>query len=313
MVIPVIQESEIIQDLQRNKNRFFEGYYAFYSSWYGGIVKDPHWMLLPIDDHMVHRGDGVFEGMKAVNRSIYLFNEHINRLFRSAEKIGLQTNYNFDSIKEIVVQTAQAADKDNVMIRLFLSRGPGNFSVNPYDSVGAQFYVVITQLKDPASQQVTLGKSIVPIKTPFFAQIKSCNYLANVLMKKEALDRGFDYVVGIDAQGNITESATENVMIVDNKGVIVHPPLDKILSGTTMIRACELARGQGWVTESREISVNELLIAREVMMVGTTINVLPVIQFEGRQIGDAKTGPVAAKLIELLLQDVKSGARGVSF
>lgn len=176
---------------------------------------------------------------------------------------------------------------------------------------------MITQLRPPSSEKyengVLLGKSDVPIKSSWMAQVKSCNYLPNVLMKKEAVDRRLDFVVGIDAQGHVTESATENIMIVDKSGTIVHPTLDCILKGTTMVRACELARENGIATEAKSISVADLTSAREVMITGTSLNVLPVVKYENITIGDGKPGSIAKQLHQLMLDDIKMGTRGTPF
>ena len=219
MTIPVIDDSQILENLKAQQNPFFKDYYAFYSSWFGGITKNPYLMLLPIDDHMVHRGDGIFEGLKAVGRSVYLLEEHLQRLARSAEKIQLQLPFSLEKIREILLETLRAANKSDVMIRIYVSRGPGNFNANPYESVGPQLYVAISRLTYPSAEKyvqgVSIGQSAILAKPPWQAQIKSCNYLLNVLMKKEAVDRGFDFVVGIDHRGGVTESATENIMMVD--------------------------------------------------------------------------------------------------
>lgn len=317
MAIPVIDEKQIFEKLKSQKNPFFEEYYAFYSSWFGGIVKDPRLMLLPIDDHMVHRGDGVFEAMKAVGRSVYLMDEHLQRLFKSAEKIAIKSPFNIEEMKEIILETLRAANQDEAIIRVFLSRGPGNFSVNPYDSVGPQLYVVITQLKPPSPEKYTTGvvisKSDVSAKSSWMAQVKSCNYLPNVLMKKEAVDRHLDFVIGTDTDGNITESATENIMIVDQDGAIVHPILDNILKGTTMMRVCELARENGIATKVKSISIEDLKSAREVMITGTSLNILPVVKFEGYKIGTGKPGPVVKKLNELMINDIQKNAKRTSY
>lgn len=317
MAIPIIDEKQILEKLKSQKNPFFGEYYAFYSSWFGGIVKDPRLMLLPIDDHMVHRGDGVFEGMKAVGRSVYLMDEHLQRLFISAEKIALKSPFTIDQMKEIIFETLRVANQNEAIIRVFLSRGPGNFSVNPYDSVQPQLYVVITQLKPPSTEKyekgVVIGKSEISSKSSWMAQIKSCNYLPNVIMKKEAVDRHLDFVIGTDAEGNITEGATENMMIVDQNGAIVHPILDNILKGTTMIRVCELARENGIATIVKSISIEDLKSAREAMITGTSLNVLPVVEFEGFKIGNGKPGPIVKKLNELMLNDIMKSVGRTSY
>lgn len=315
--LPIIEENNFLEIIAARPLHSHDEYYAFYSSWFGGIIKDPKLMLLPIDDHMVHRGDGVFEAMKAVKRSVYLMDEHLQRLFISAGKIALKTSLSLEQMKHIILETLRAANRDDVIIRIFLSRGPGSFSPNPYDSIESQFYVIITELKTPPREKyekgVLIGKSDLPIKSSWMAQVKSCNYLPNVLMKKEAVDRGLDFVIGVDADKHITESATENVMIVDPSGTLMHPPFDNILRGTTMIRACELAREHGLPTDVKSISVKDLQSAREVIMVGTTLSVLPVVKFENYKIGTGMPGEVCKKLNELLKNDLEFGPRRTSF
>jgi branched-subunit amino acid aminotransferase/4-amino-4-deoxychorismate lyase len=317
MSISIIDEKQVFDKLLAQSNPYLDEYHAFYSSWFGGVVKNPRMMLIPIDDHMVHRGDGIFEAMKAVDRSIYLFEEHLDRLFLSAEKIALKIPLSRDELKQIVIDTLRVADQNETIIRIFISRGPGSFSVNPYETVGSQIYVAITKLSPPDTEKydsgVRIGLSTIPVKSSWLAQIKSCNYLPNVLMKKETVDRGLDYVIGANDSGYITESATENIMIVDSNGILVHPALDDILKGTMMIRACELAHQNGIKTESRIIAMNELLSANEAMVTGTSMNVLPVVEFEGRKIGNGLPGLIAKKLNELIQQDIQSKARGTSY
>lgn len=316
MSIPILNETEVFEKMLSQTNPFFKEYYAFYSSLWGGIVTNPNLIQIPLDDHMVHRGDGVFEAMKAVNRRVYLMDEHLARLQHSAQQISLRLNLTLEDMKEIVLSTLTVAAKDDASIRIFLSRGPGNFSVNPYDSVAPQFYVVVMQLKSPPQIQYTegvhIGKTTLAAKPNWMAQVKSCNYLLNALMKKEAVDRQLDFVIGLNAEGYITESATENIFLIrGNK--IIHPPLEYILKGTTMIRLCELAQKHGIITEVRPISIEDLLTADEVVLAGTTLNVLPVTNFEGSPIGDGKPGTVAKKLNEWLLADMMAGLKGTSF
>jgi len=317
MSIPMIDETNFFQKIKSLENPFFEEYFAFYSSWLGGITKNPNIMLLPMDDHMVHRGDGVFEGIKVVNRSIYLLEEHLERLFESARKISLNLSFGIEHVRQIIIETLRVANKDNAMIRIFISRGPGNFSVNPYDSVGSQLYVMIHSLKSPSIEKyingIAIGKSEIPLKSSWMNQVKSCNYLPNVLMKKEAVDRGFDFVIGIDSEGLVTEGPTENIMIVDHNEIIIHPPLNNILKGITMVRACELARENGMKTGIKSISFEELQSAREILITGTSLNVLPVVKFESLPIGDGRPGKIAKKLNELMILDINSGNRSISF
>lgn len=311
-VVPVLTEKDILEKLQKVENLYWPQYFAFYSSWYGGIIKNPgSWLLLPVDDHLVHRGDGVFEAIKVVQRRIFLLEPHLNRLRKSAEKIGLSYSFSDTQLTDIIVQTLKVADQPNAIIRIFLSRGPGAFSANPYDAIAPQLYIVITNLNSIAEEKyvrgVHVGRSIIPTKEGFMPQIKSCNYLPNVLMKKESVDRNLDFTVNFDRQNFLAESATENMVIVDSGGILTKPMANTILTGTTMTRAFQLAEQNGITTATRNITEQDIFAAKEVLMMGTTLDVLPVTSYENKKIYDQKVGPIAIKLRELFKNDMASG------
>jgi branched-chain amino acid aminotransferase len=285
-----------------------------YSSWYGGIIKDPSLMMVPVDDHLVHRGDGVFEAMKVVQGKVYLMNDHLDRLETSAAQLSIPWPFSREKIVEIIHETVKAAAASEAIVRLFMARGPGGFSTNPYDSVGTQLYCVVTAFKAMPevkyTEGVLIGKSKIPPKDPWFATIKSCNYLPNVMMKKEAIDRKLDFTIGFDSQGFVTEGSTENIILVNAQGELVRPYLRQILKGTTMMRALHLAndlvrQGQVKGVIEKDLHEKDLLSAKEVMMVGTTLDVLPVTSYEGQKIGDGKVGFVAQTLRRLLREDMK--------
>lgn len=310
--IPVLNSDQVLKKMQAHNCKAWPTYYSFYSSWFGGIVKDPGPLLiLPLDDHMAHRGDAVFEALKSIDRKIYLLEAHTKRLKASAERIGIVFSHTADYLEKIIVETLQVANQGSCLIRVFLSRGPGSFTANPYDSIGSQLYVVVTQLTSPAPEKylngVKIGRSLIEVKEGLMPQIKSCNYLPNVLMKKESIDRKLDFTVSFDSNKFVAESATENLVIVDEQGILTHPPLAKILMGTTMIRAFELASKAGTKTAIRQISEKDILSAREVMMMGTTLDILPVTSFENHLISAGKVGPVAKSLYALLKIDMQHG------
>jgi branched-chain amino acid aminotransferase len=290
------------------------GYLAMYSSLFGGVVTDPVLMLLPIDDHMVHRGDGVFEALKAVDGALYNLAGHLDRLETSAKALSLPIPVARDALTELVIHTVRAAGKPACMVRIFVSRGPGSFSVNPYECPAPQLYVVVTTLGTPFMtlhpEGARIRTSRVPAKTPAMALIKNCNYAPNVLMKKEAVDAKVNFTAGFDEQGYLTEGAIENMGIVAADGRLLFPRLDRILAGTTMLRVMDLGRtligtGRVQAVEFADISRGDILAAREFLITGTTINVAAGVEFDGRPIGDGKPGPVFRALATLLEHDMR--------
>ncbi len=309
--IPVLDSGAVLQKLQSQKNPAWPQYRAFFSSWLGGITKDPSLMVVPMDDHMVHRGDGVFEAMKTFDRKVYLMKEHLQRLASSAQSIGIPLPYSIAEIQDLILQTLKVADQPQCLIRLFVSRGPGGFTTNPYETVGSQLYIAITEARSLSSQVyetgARIGRSYIPVKEPWMAQVKSCNYLPNVMMKKEALDRKLDFTIGFDSKNFVSESSTENIAIIDEKGVLTHPPFDGILRGTTMVRVFQLAKESQIPTAIRSFSEDEILRAQEVLMIGTTLDVLPVTEYDGKKIADGQVGEMARRLRALLQLDFISG------
>ena len=289
-------------------------YYLFYSSLLDGYVTDTALMQVPFHDHLVHRGDGVFETMKGVKGAVYNLDAHLHRLQRSAHAIGLGYRKGLEAIRQTVLDALETAAQPDCSVRVVLSRGPGGMGVAPAESMGAALYILVYGAGAPFMKRhpegATLRKSAVPPKPPYMAAVKTCNYIPNALMKAEAMLHGVDFVVGVDEQGHITESATENVGMVSKSGRLVFPSPDTILPGTTMIRVAELAQAcaqeelvKGVVF--RPIREEELAEAREILVVGTTWNVASVVRYNGHPVGaDGTPGPVGRALDAMLERDI---------
>ena len=155
--------------------------------------------------------------------------------------------------------------------------------------------------------------SSIPAKSAFYATIKSCNYLPNVLMKREAEDMGVDFVVGFDERGCLTEGPTENAGIVTTDKRLLFPKPDRVLHGTTMVRVMELAEAlvrPGDLAEVAfaDIRTPDIAAASELLITGTTNNVVPAVEFDGRSVGDGRPGSVSALLNSLLTRDMRENA-----
>ncbi|MFW6325526.1 MAG: aminotransferase class IV [Desulfovermiculus sp.] len=310
--IPRLAFQDTIERLQSLHFEHHASYLSMYSTWYGGIVTDPALMLVPIDDHLVHRGDGIFEAFKCVQGHIYLLEAHLDRLQRSAELIDLAWPMSRSELQETIKETIRAANVSDCLIRLYISRGPGDFSPNPYASIGSQLYIVVTSMSEPDPQLrergCTLALSKIPLKPGIFSTVKSCNYLPNALMKKEAVDLGVDYCVGLDELGFLAEGPTENMGIVTADRQLLVPKFDRILQGTTLVRAMHLARelvDTGELTQIQEANIyaEDLYRAQEAIMFGTTFDALSVVSCQGKTIGDGRPGPISRRLYELLSRD----------
>lgn len=290
-------------------------FYAMYSSVLGGIVTDPALMVVPLDDHMVHRGHAVFDTAVLANGMLYQLDQHLERFLRSAAMARIPLPFPLEQLRQIVIDTAAACGRRDASVRYWLSAGPGGFGLGPAECVGSSFYVVVFSADSYSdsfySEGIKVVTSTVPIKPPFFARVKSTNYLPNVLVVIEAKDHGADNGIFIDGHGMVAESSNMNVAFVTRDRVFRHPPFDAILSGITVQRVLHLARRlvkQGDLRDVRvaDITIEEGRRAAEMMLIGSSIKVAPVVMWDNQPIGDGRPGPIAKKLLDLWHEDVRT-------
>jgi 4-amino-4-deoxychorismate lyase len=314
---PVLTTEAAVTRLRQAVHAQAEGYYAMYSSLLGGIVTDPALMVLPLDDHMVHRGHAVFDTAMVVNGMMYELDAHLERFLRSAEMARIPLPFPPERLRQIILHTAAASGRRAASVRYWLSAGPGGFGLSSAECIGSTFYVMIFRGIPSPEAHYTRGMKVVtssvPIKPPFFARVKSNNYLPNVLVMLEARDHGADNGIFIDERGMVGESSHMNVAFVTRDRVLRHPTFDAILSGVTVQRILSLAEqlvAQGDLQAIRvaDVSVEEGRAAAEMMLVGSSIKVAPVVEWDGQPIGDGKPGPITRKLLELWHADTLHGA-----
>jgi 4-amino-4-deoxychorismate lyase len=291
---------------------------AFYSSQLGGVVTDPALMVIPFDDHMVHRGHGIFDTAGLVNGKIYDLEAHLDRFTASAERSKLRLPGARAEMRDIIVKTVGASGKRDGSIRYWLSSGPGNLDLTPAAGSEPGFFVMVFAGLVYPDRWYTEGLRVMtttfPIKPSLYAITKSTNYLPNVLMQMEAKEAGLDNGVFIDHHGNVGESSNMNVAFVSRDGVLEHPKFDHILAGCTSLRLLELAPAlvkQGLLEDVRvcDIPADKAHAAREMVLLGSSIKVAPIVQWDGKPIGDGKPGPVSKALLQLLEEDMRTGDR----
>ncbi len=310
-----LQSADVLEALRGLRARQPVKYWAFYSSQLGGIVTDPALMVLPFDDHMVHRGHGIFDTAGLVDGKIYDLEAHLDRFLASAERSKLRLPGPRDEMRETIVATAKAAGQPNGAIRYWLSSGPGSLELSPVPGADPGFFVMIFGgLNYPErwySEGLRVMSTTYPIKPSLYAITKSTNYLPNVLMQMEAKAAGLDNGVFLDAAGNVGESSNMNVAFVTADGVLRHPKFDHILSGCTSMRLLALAPAlvaQGVIAgvEVCDIPAAEARAAREMMLIGSSIKVAPIVEWDGQPIHDGKPGPVSKALLTLLEDDMRN-------
>jgi 4-amino-4-deoxychorismate lyase len=220
-------------------------------------------------------------------------------------------------MRDIIIKTTAASGRRDGSIRYWLSSGPGSLDLIPAAGAEPGFFVMIFPGLVYPERYKTDGVRVMtttyPIKPPLYAITKTTNYLPNVLMQMEAKEKGFDNGVFIDHEGHVGESSNMNVAFVNDRNVLVHPRFDHILSGCTSMRLLELARKLvprllADVTVDH-VSMADALAAKEMLLIGSSVKVAGIVQWDDHTIGTGKPGPVAAALLELLEEDMRSGDR----
>ncbi|KAF0926902.1 hypothetical protein E2562_028408 [Oryza meyeriana var. granulata] len=297
--------SEVLQKLQEKWNSTKQQRYpAMYSSVVGGIVLDPSMMVIPIDDHMVHRGHGVFDTAMISDGYLYEVDSHLDRLLISAAKAKISSPFPRETLRAILVQMTAASKCRNGSIKYWLSAGPGDFLLSPKGCTGPAFYAVVVASGSgvdgaPAAGHARLREgvraitSMVPMKHPFFAAMKSVNYLPNALAMAEAEERGAYASVWVDDAGDVAEGPMMNVAFVTGDGDLVVPAFDRVLSGCTARRLLALAprlvdAGMLRSVSAASISATDAKRCAEMMFVGSGLPLLPIVEWDGKPVGDGK-------------------------
>ena len=316
--LQMLGADEVLGNLRALRARQPVKFSAFYSSQLGGIVTDPALMVIPFDDHMVHRGHGIFDTAGLVNGRIYDLEAHLDRFLGSAERSKLKLFGSREEMRDIIIRTAAVSGLRDGAIRYWLSSGPGSLELSPAAGAEPGFFVMIFGGLSYPARWYTEGLRVMtttyPIKPPLYAITKATNYLPNVLMQMEAKEAGLDNGVFIDEAGFVGESSNMNVAFVTQDGVLRHPKFERVLPGCTSLRLLDLARSlasRGVLNgvEVCDIPVADARAAREMVLLGSSVKVAPIVEWDGRPIGNGKPGPIAKALLDLMEEDMRSGDR----
>ncbi|MDY7001344.1 MAG: aminotransferase class IV, partial [Thermodesulfobacteriota bacterium] len=192
-MIPILESDEYVKRMLSIPRPGAENILAFYEHRLGAICTDPRLLLLPLDDHLAHRGDGVFETLKYLDRRVYQLEPHLKRMKVSADAIFLTPPCSWDKIGELVLEVAKASGRDMGLIRILLGRGPGSFGIDPDECPVPSLYIVAygfhPKPEEFFERGVSAFRTSTPAKQDYMARIKSVNYLPNVLMKREAVQK----------------------------------------------------------------------------------------------------------------------------
>ncbi|CAH1206488.1 Branched-chain-amino-acid aminotransferase [Paenibacillus plantiphilus] len=242
-------------------------------------------------------GDGVFEGIRAYSGNVFKLKEHIERLYDSAKSILLDIPYTREQITQIVVDTLHKNQLNTAYIRIIVSRGVGmGYSLDPFVCHAPQFIVITEAFEAFPSHLYDQGLEIITVPTRrnrsdvLSPQVKSLNYLNNILVKAEAIVAGVNDGLMLNTEGYVVEGTTQNIFAVKNNEIMTPPCYLGALEGITRNSVIELSERLGYITTERTLTRHDLYTADEVFFTGTAAEIIGVIKIDGRLIGDGKPG-----------------------
>ncbi|MBM3254224.1 MAG: branched-chain amino acid aminotransferase [Candidatus Omnitrophica bacterium] len=238
-------------------------------------------------------GEGVFETMRSYNGVIFKLDKHLRRLFHSSEKMYLKIPYNQNKLKGHIYTTLKKNFLKEAYIRVALWRREEGFGLDFKEKI-ADTLIVAQPLKKFPRRVYKEGIKAVALKgkntSSLISNIKSFNYLENILARKMARSLGFDEVILLNTEGFVSEASSSNIFIVRN-GVLTTPPIKAgILAGITREVIIDLAKRCLFDVYERNISARELLKADEIFLTNSISEIVPVAEVNGKRIGSGLAG-----------------------
>lgn len=247
-------------------------------------------------------GDSVYEVVRTYNGVPFKFEDHYRRLLRSARHLGMEDVLITIPVEAEMLHTLHHADYPESYIRLIVTRGISKIGLQT-DLASAPNFIIILQPLAPVPEehyQDGIHMAVVsvvrnPIKS-LDPNVKTGNYLNNLLAMREAQLNGAQEAVMLNFEGQVTEATTSNVFFVYD-GVLVTPPIEVgILEGVTRKFICELAEKYNLNLQVRNVSVTDIPYAQECFITGTIKEIVPVTMINHKPVGDGKPGPITKHL-----------------
>lgn len=256
-------------------------------------------------DHGLLYGDGIFEGIRAYNNRVFRLDDHVDRFFAAAKAIMLDIPNTKAEIKEIVTETCRKNNLRDGYIRLVATRGVGDLGLSPAKCAAPTVFCIAAGISLYPKEMYENGLPVITATqrrnkaTVVDPQIKSLNYLNNILAKIEANRAGAQEAIMLTHDGIVAECTGDNIFIVKD-GVIYTPPIHVgILDGITRRTVIELAKKADYEVRETEFTLFNVYNADECFLTGTAAECIAVTSADGRVIGDGKAGEITKKLLEL--------------
>lgn len=262
--------------------------------WINGSIVEPENATISVLDHGLLYGDGVFEGIRYYNGNIFRLQAHLNRLRNSLKGLAIEIDYTDieleEALSELIDSTNKQAEFSSAYIRLIVTRGAGTLGIDPRSCGKPSVIMILAPLSLASAEANQSGLKVIVSSVRRVSadmlnpQIKSLNYLNNILARMQATAAQADEAIMLNAKGYVAEASTENIFLVKND-IIVTPSLDQgLLEGITRAEIIKIATTQGFTVEQTQVSVSDLYEADEVFLTGTGAELLAIREIDGYEI-----------------------------
>ena len=247
-------------------------------------------------DHGLLYGDGIFEGIRVYSRRIFRLDAHLDRLYASARAIALDVPLAPAEMAEAVRRTVRENRKEDGYIRLIVTRGAGDLGLDPRNCVRPTVIIIVTDIQVYPQPLYAAGIKVITSATrqvsheAFDPRVKSLNYLKNVLAKIDAGRAGAEEAIMLNADGFIAECSADNLFVVRGSTLLTPSPQDGALDGITRGAVLSLAAEAGVAAREARLTRYDVYTADECFLSGTGAEVMPVVELDGRPVGDGTPG-----------------------
>ena len=272
--------------------------------WYiDGRWVHPNEATISINDVAVLRGYSVFESLRTYNRRPFHLEEHLNRLYRSAQLIELDVPYTWEHITGIISEVIERNSYKHASLRMLVTGGESEDGILPTGK--AVLAVLITPLGERDMQRFAQGYRVITSRLQRVApEAKTTNYIEAVRALKEATRRDAVDALFVNEQGHVLEGTRSNFFVF--RGDTLVTPHAGVLIGVTRNTVVELAHGL-FILEERPILLAELASVDEAFITVSSKEIIPVVQIDDIVIGNGKPGPRTTALEQRFIQMVERG------
>jgi branched-chain amino acid aminotransferase len=259
---------------------------------------------ISVFDHGLLYGDGVFEGIRSYKRLVFKLKEHIDRLYESGHGIMLKIGMSKTEIQKAVIDTLRLNKLDDAYIRLIVTRGIGDLGLDPRKCKDASIIIITDRIQLYPEKFYKEGLKLITVPTPrnipeaLNPQIKSLNYLNNILAKIEAINSGYEEALMFTASGYVAECTGDNIFIIKDNSLITPPAYLGILKGITRAAVMDIGNRLSLEVKEDVFTRHDLFTADECFLTGTAAEIIPVVSIEKRIIGSGRPGKTTLKLMK---------------